>query len=315
MNAVTNAKGMSVIEYVSHPDIASQQWDQCIRSSFNGSLEAYSWYLNLFCDQWDALIEGDYKTVMPLPVKKRLGQTLVYMPPLISQLGIYSPEQLSIARTNDFLTLLKKKFRSIHIGINKYTPVPEGLFPICHEAFYELDLIRPYMRTVMEYSQECRNRIHLASARQYSIVRGIATNDVITFFKREKIRTETAVMENDFKLLRMLIASLVRYKAGELYGAYNHVNMLSCVALFVWSNTNAMLIFAADSLQAIEDNAHMLVVDHFIEKYSETNVTLNFEYKNIHHTPALYRSFGATESQFQQICVNHFPFLVRPLFR
>jgi len=304
--------GMNQVEYVSHADIATQQWDQCIKSSFNGSVEAYSWYLNLFCDQWDALIEGDYKTVMPLPVKRRLGQTLVYMPPLIRQLGIYSPEQLSIERTSDFLTLLRKIFRCINIGINKYTPVPEGLFPICHEAFYELDLIRPYLRTVKDYSQECKNRIHLASARQYSIVRGLATNDVITFLKREKIRIETAVMENDFKMLRMLIASLVRYKAGELYGAYDKVNMLSCVALFVWSNTSAMLIFSAATPQAFKDNAHLLLYDHFIEKYSETNVTLNFEYKDIHHTPALYSSFGATESQFRQICMNHLPFFMRP---
>jgi len=306
---------MSGIEYVRHPDITSQQWDQCIRSSFNGSLEAYSWYLNLFCDRWDALIEGDYKTVMPLPVKKRLGQRLVYMPPYIRQLGIYSPEQISIHRTTDFLILLKKKFRVVNIGINKYTPVPEGIFPVCREAFYELDLIRPYLRTVREYSQECRNRIHLASARQYSVIGGIAPSDIITFLKREGIRVNATVMENDFKMLRMLIASLVRYKTGELYGAYNNVNMLSCVALFVWSNTSVMLIFAAATREAIADNAHLLLYDRFIEKYSETNVTLNFEYQDIHHTPTMYGSFGATESHFQQIRRNGFPFFLRPIFR
>jgi hypothetical protein len=306
---------MRVIEYVSHPDIASQQWDQCIKGSFNGSLEAYSWYLDLFCDQWDALIEGDYKTVMPLPVKKKLGRAQVYMPPLIRQLGIYSPEQLSTTLTTDFLTLLKKKFHVVNIGLNKYTPVPEGIFPVCREVFHELDLIRPYLRTVREYSPECKNRIHLASAMQYNIIRGIAPNDVIGFLKNEKIRTEKAVMENDYKMLRMLIASLIRYKTGELYGAYNHVNMLSCVALFVWSNTSAMLIFAAATRKAIEDNAHLLLYDRFIEKYSETNVTLNFEHKDFNHTPAVYGSFGATESNFQKICMNRLPFGLRPFFR
>jgi hypothetical protein len=306
---------MSVIEYVNHRDIASQQWDQCIKRSFNGSLEAYSWYLNLFCDRWDAFIEGDYKTVMPLPVKRRLGQTLVYMPPLIRQLGIYSPEQLSLTRTTDFLTLLKKKFRVIHIGINKYTPVPEGIFPVSREVFYELDLIRPYLRTMREYSTECRDRLHLASARQYSVIGGLAPNDIITFLKRENIRLKPAVMENNFKMLRMLIASLIRYKTGELYGAYNRMNMLSCIALFVWSNTSTMLVLSAATPKAIEDNAHLLLYDRFIEKYSETNVTLNFEYKDRVHTPELYESFGATESHFQQIRMNRFPFFIRPVFR
>lgn len=306
---------MRVIEYVRHADIASQQWDQCIGSSFNGSLEAYSWYLNLFCDQWDALIEGDYKTVMPLPVKKRLGQSLVYMPPFIRQLGIYSPEQLSIDRTAEFLVLLKKKFRVVTIGLNKYTPIPEGSFPVSREGFYELDLIQPYLRTVRNYSPECRTRIQFATERQYSIIRGLAPSDVIAFIKREKIRTEKAVMENDYKMLRMLIASLIRYKTGELYGAYNKVNMLSCVALFVWSNTSAILIFAAATRNAIEDNAHLLLFDRFIEKYSETNATLNFEYADIHHTPAVYGSFGASESHFQQIRMNRLPFGIRKIFQ
>jgi hypothetical protein len=122
-------------------------------------------------------------------------------------------------------------------------------------------------------------------------------------------------MENDYKMLRMLNASLIRYKTGELYGAYNNVNMLSCVALFVWSNTSAMLIFTAATRNAIEDNAHLLLYDRFIEKYSETNVTLNFEYKDIHHTPSVYSSFGATESHFKQIRMNRLPFVIRPFFR
>jgi hypothetical protein len=306
---------MRNIEYVSHPDIASQQWDQCIKSSFNGSLEAYSWYLDLCCNQWDALIEGNYRTLMPLPVKRKLGLAQVYMPPFIRQLGIYSPEQLSVKRTTDFLTLLKKKFRVVHIGLNKYTPAPEGIFPVFQEVFHELDLIRPYMRTVSEYSLECRNRIHLASARQYNIIRGLTPNDVIGFLKHEKIPTEKAIMANDYKMLRMLLASLIRYKTGELYGAYNGMNKLSCMALFIWSNTSVILIFAAATRNAVEDNAHLLLYDRFIEKYSETNITLNFEHKDIHHTPALYSSFGATESHFQQIRMNRLPFGIRPFFR
>jgi hypothetical protein len=307
--------GMSIIEYVSHSDISGQQWDQCISRSFNGSIEAYSWFLNLFCEQWDALIEGNYKTVMPLPVKKRLGQNMIYMPPFIRQLGIYSPEHISLKRTTDFLDLLKRKFRVVNIDINKYTPIPEGIFPVSPEVFYELDLIRPYLRTVREYSTECKNRIHLASARQYSIISGLAPNDIITFLKREQIRTEQAIMPNDYKMLRMLIASLVRYKAGELYGVYDRVNMLSCVAIFVWSNTSAILIFAAATPKAIEDNAHMLLYDRFIEKYSETNITLNFEYRDIHHSPAMYAGFGTTESHFQRIRINRLPFFIRPFFR
>jgi hypothetical protein len=307
--------GMSSIEYIHHADINNQQWDRCIKSSFNGSVEAYSWYLNLFCDQWDALVEGDYKTVMPLPVKKKMGQVIVYMPPLMNQLGIYSPEQLTDTKISAFLMILNKRFRVINMGINKYTPVPGGIFPLHRQTYYELDLIRPYMKTVGDYSWECRNKLHLASAKRYSINRGISPNDVISLLKLRKIKIDSKIREKNYKLLRMLIASLVRYKACELYGAYNNVNMLASIALFVWSHTGVILLFAATTEEAIRDNAHLLLYDRFIEKYSETNITLNFQYTDAHHTSNLYNGFGAAESHFQRIRMNHLPFYLKPFFR
>jgi hypothetical protein len=306
--------GMGSVEYVDHNDIATQQWDQCIKSSFNGSVEAYSWYLNLFCDQWDALIEGDYKTIMPLPVKKKLGQIMLFMPPFISQLGIYSPEQFTANKTIAFLTLMKKHFKIVDYSINKYTPIPEHIIPLYRESYFELDLIRPYLRTIGEYSLECRNKLHLASARQYSIIRGVAPNDLIALIKRNRIKLDAAVMADDYKLLRMLISAVLRYKTGELYGAFNQVNMLGCVALFVWSNNSVMMLFTAATEEAVADNAHLLLYDRFIEKYSETNVTLNFQFRNAVHTPKVYAGFGATESHFQRIRMNHLPFFLKPFF-
>jgi len=307
--------GMSSVEYVKHADISSQQWDQCIKCSFNGSVQAYSWYLNLFCDQWDALVEGDYKSVMPLPVKKKFGQPVVYMPPFINQLGIYSPECFTVSKTTAFLDMLKRKFHVVNMGINKYTPLPTGIFHWHDESFCELDLIRPYSKTVTNYSPSCRNMLRLATARQYNVISGIAPNDIITFIKKEKVFVDSAVREDDFKKLRMLIASLLRYKTGELFGIYNNVNMLSCIAVFLWSNNNVILMFAAATKEAIADHAPLLLCDKFIEKYSENNVTLLFEFRDKYLTPDGYRGFGAAESHYQRLHLNRIPFFLRPLIK
>ncbi len=306
--------GMNSVEYVSHDGIDTRQWDQCIKGSFNGSVEAYSWYLNLFCDQWDALIEGDYKTVMPLPVKMKLGQPLIFMPPFVSQLGIYSPEKFSADKTAVFLNLLKKRFQYIQFNINKYTPVPEGIVPLCPETSYELDLIKPYPRTTREYSPECRSKLHHAATSQYSVIRGVALSDLVMLIKRKKIKLEAAVAAADYKLLRMLVSALIRYKTGELYGVFNRFNMLECVSLFVWSNNGVILLFTAATGEALADHAHLLLVDRFIEKYSETNVTLNFRVRDQVHTPDIYKGFGAGESHFPCIRMNRFPFLFKPFF-
>lgn len=300
------------IEYVNHADIVNQQWDQCIKSSFNGTVEAYSWYLNLFCDQWDALIEDDYKAVMPLPVKKRFGQPEVYMPPFVNQLGIYSQEQVTDDKSAAFLTILKKRFKIINLNINKYTPLPRGVFPVQQETYYELDLIRPYLKTVRDYSLTCRNRLHIAGVKEYSVIRSVVPNDLISLIKRKKIRLNAAIQADDFKLLRMLTSSVLRYKTGELYGAFNSVNMLGCVVLFLWSNNSVIMLFTAASEEAVADNAHLLIYDRFIEKYSETNVTLSFQFRDAYHSSEVYAGFGATESTFHRIRINRLPFFLKP---
>jgi hypothetical protein len=75
-----------------------------------------------------------------------------------------------------------------------------------------------------------------------------------------------------------------------------------------------MMLFTAAAEEAIVDNAHLLLYDRFIEKYSETNVTLNFLFRNTYHTPIIYTGFGATESNFQCIRMNRLPFFLKPFF-
>ncbi len=54
-----------MIKYVSHEVIDREKWDKCIDNSTNGLVYAYSWYLDLICDEWNALIENDYESVFP----------------------------------------------------------------------------------------------------------------------------------------------------------------------------------------------------------------------------------------------------------
>ena len=61
------------IEYIKNKDINRIEYDKTLKRSFNANTFAYSWYLDLVCDDWDLLVQGDYETVSPLPLKKKLG--------------------------------------------------------------------------------------------------------------------------------------------------------------------------------------------------------------------------------------------------
>ena len=41
---------------------------------------------------WDALVEDDYVSVMPLPYRKKMGVTYIFPPTMTQQLGVFSHE-------------------------------------------------------------------------------------------------------------------------------------------------------------------------------------------------------------------------------
>ena len=55
-----------MIKHLTHNMIDKRRWDDCIAKSFNGSVYAWSWYLDIVHPNWEALIENDYERVMPL---------------------------------------------------------------------------------------------------------------------------------------------------------------------------------------------------------------------------------------------------------
>ncbi|MFW5887065.1 MAG: hypothetical protein ACOCUL_04840, partial [Bacteroidota bacterium] len=81
---------MKKIRYLTRLEIDYKNWDQCIEAAYNGSIFGYSWFLNLICDDWHAIMEGDYEKVMPLIVKRKLGLEYIALPEFAYQFGIFS---------------------------------------------------------------------------------------------------------------------------------------------------------------------------------------------------------------------------------
>ena len=67
-----------MIRYLKNHEINTEKWDECIMNAFNGIVYAYSWYLDIVHETWDALIEGDYERVMPLPVSEKCGVSYIF---------------------------------------------------------------------------------------------------------------------------------------------------------------------------------------------------------------------------------------------
>lgn len=77
--------------WVKQADLDVAEYDRCIESSGNSPVYATSWFLGIMAEEWDVLVYGDYRHVMPVPHRRKLGIAYVYQPVFAQQLGIFPP--------------------------------------------------------------------------------------------------------------------------------------------------------------------------------------------------------------------------------
>jgi hypothetical protein len=100
-------------------EIEKNKWNGTIHYALNGNIFGYYWYLKAVIGEWDAIVEEDYESVMPI-FKKPLK---AYQYSLLKELGPYSVNPLTDDRMSNFLDLLKKHNKTsqypVHSGISK----------------------------------------------------------------------------------------------------------------------------------------------------------------------------------------------------
>src|ERR1035438_4089019 len=105
------------IHYLQQKEISKAKWDECISSADNGLIYAYSHYLDSMAKRWDALVQGDYKAVMPLTWNKKYGIPYLCQPAFTASLGIFGKD-LTETLIEDFIEAIPKKFKLIEIALN-----------------------------------------------------------------------------------------------------------------------------------------------------------------------------------------------------
>ena len=114
-----------MIQYLQHNQINLKKWDTTIAEC--GNIYAYSWYLDIVHPGWDALVEDDYQSVMPLTGGKKFGVNYLFQPYFAQQLGVFSKQPLSPEKTETFLKAIPSKYRFVEIRLNESNVFRDGL--------------------------------------------------------------------------------------------------------------------------------------------------------------------------------------------
>jgi len=300
-----------MINYIRHNDIDKTFWDDCIRQAVNSRVYAYSWYLDIVSPGWDALVDEKWESVFPLTHRRKAGINYLFQPFFTQQLGLFSRVHLTGMLLNDFLTAIPEKFRFAEIHLNALNKPDPGKFNVQIRLNHELDLINSYENLLSNYSQNNRRNIHKAVESGVTIGRKVAVDELISLFSENFGKEEGVLRFSDYVTLRKLLEYARENDIGHATGAYSAGGSLSSAAFFMKDNARVYFLFAASSPEARENGAMFLLIDHFIRENALQRLTLDFEGGNDPGLGRFYKSFGASESAYYKLRIDHLVWPVR----
>ncbi len=300
-----------MIHYIKHKDVDTEKWDRCIKQSINGIIYAYSWYLDIVCNEWDALIEDDYESVFPLVKGKKFGVNYLYPPFFTQQLGVFSKQILTEAKVNDFLNAIPLEYKYAEINLNTFNKVNTDTFECTPNLNYELDLINSYDNIRKNYSQNLKRNLKKAEESGFSIVNNIKPEDIIDLFRENRGKALRTYKEHDYFNFKRLVYSLIYKRKAEVLGVYTKRNELCAGAIFVSSNNKIIFLFSALSPEGRSDRAMPYLIDSFISENSSSNIVFDFEGSNDPNLARFYQSFGSKKCIYYQVRISKIPWPVK----
>ena len=298
------------ITHLEHKEINKYKWDNCIRHSFNGIIYAFSWYLDKVCEDWEALIAGDYELVMPLTPKRKYKFNYLIQPLYTQQLGVFSTRRLKPDIIQMFLDTIPNKYKYLNINLNTFNNVETDDFITSDKITYELDLIEPYSKLARKYSSNTKRNLKKAEKNNVAVVTNISAIELLNL---KKINSAIPYDEKLYATARRIISNAFIKHIGKVYGAYSSHNNLCAAAFFITSHNKTIYLIGASSGEGKEIGAMTAIFDQYIKDHAEKNLTLDFEGSNIESIARFFKGFGANKCTYLNLQRNNLPWYIKLL--
>jgi len=304
---------------LSRLEIDDERWNNAITASGQNTIYALSWYLDVVCEDWNAIVwpsKSDYRVVLPLPIKIKWGIRVVQQPLFCQYLGFFYKNKISSELLSEFLKLIDSGF--LYISSYAFSPFNYHVINDIIPDFVRLksgkrsttwiDLNRPYQQIRQRYNRDRNVNLKRSQQEKWHVEQSEDLSPLIKLFKENhagKIRG--GVDERAYYMLGRLVEKICLNANSELWYAVRGSQTVAGV-LIVRSGNFAVYLFNAANDQGRKGNARSLLLDKYLARNAEQDIVFDFESPEVASVISFYRSFGGEENPFISICKNELPF-------
>ena len=302
------------IHFVTRQQLDAKLWDACINASANGLIYATSTYLDCMCNQqWCALVNEDYSTIMPLPNRRKYGINYIYQPAMTQQCGIFSTEEITADIVDAFIKKIPSKFWYIEASVNACNSILN--YPTTARKNYLLDITRPYEILKKEYHRSAKRNIQKAIEHNIEIKNNIAPAEIIAMH-RLRFHDDIGANNQDYLQFEQLTNQLLARGNCFTIGAYNTQNQLIAGSIYWLYKNRITFILNGNLPESLACGTTHLLKDTIIKKFANKNFWIDFEGSDFPQFARFYEQFGNTDIEhYHALIINRLPWPLKLLKR
>jgi len=280
-----------MIHYLKRKEIDIAKYDACIDASLNSRIYAFSWYLDIVADNWDALVLDDYKAVMPLPWRSKYFIKYIYPPAWTQQLGVFSKFKVDANLTKEFINSIPKKFKKITVQFNSENDL--SLFKTEKRTNYILPLNKSYKEIYNGFNKNRKRDLKKAITLNYSIDKNVCANTFLDFYLNENKNYQ--LRQDQITTIKALLRP--NNKAIHIWGIRDGEKL---IASLVWlkDNNRITYLLPVGTEQAKKNGLPTLIISKLIAEFQKNDLLLDFEGSMIEGVGSFYKSFGGNDESY-----------------
>lgn len=294
---------MSYFRYLQRKEIDEFKWNELITKSEHTFPYAYSWYLDVVAENWNAIVFGEYQAAMPVVWLRKLGVKCIYQPYFCQQLGLFYIGKISISHFSECLDHLKKNFFYADMNLNASARLIQKEQILKGKKNLVLNLLPVYSELAKKYSPNHKRNIAKAKKSSLQLVE-LSEDQFLAFFIKHIQQRQDSFKKKHASILRSLTSELKIRNAARLVGVTDKDGDITSVSMLLLHHKRIINIAQASSDAGRSSGSAHFLFDQIIEQYTGSDKILDFEGSSVPSIARFYKGFGAEEEEFYNFRFN-----------
>jgi hypothetical protein len=298
-----------LIKYLKNNEIDKQKWDACCTKAGNRFWFCKSWFIDLVCPGWHAIVSDNYEAIMALPIKRKYGISYLIQPFMMPQGGVISTVELSSLEINAFVQAIPSKYKYLNLCMNFSNKSFESSHIKSIRKNHYLSLNLPYNLLRKNYSERVRPNMKTAEKAGNIVVEFTDVSVFIQLYTKFSAWLTPTQRNSHINLVQKCIDN----KTGHiLLTQIGNKEITSGVFFFI--DGKQIVIVIAFSTPTGKDTCSMnLLYDKIISLYAESNFEIDFTGSSMPGVALFLEGFGARPDTYPHIVIDNLPWFIRLL--